>query len=169
MAKEDVYIKFILDELDNKNVDRAIVLAKFVKKWQVSDRTFDRYWKTANERHTEAVRALELERQGLLSESLKDEIQAQILTETEIDLILSKIVTGDIKVEEYIKGEPVIRDISPSDIIAAADKLYKRKGSYAPTKLANTTASGDDVNQITISMPAGFILDFPSNTDESTT
>ena len=157
MAKEDVYIKFILDELDNKNVDRAVVLAKFVKKWQVSDRTFDRYWKTANERHTEAVRALELERQGLLSESLKDEIQAQILTETEIDLILSKIAKGEIE------------DASIADKISACVQLYKRKGSYAPTKLANTTASGDDVNQITISMPAGFILDFPSNTDESIT
>ena len=162
MAKEDVYIKFILDELDNKNVDRAVVLAKFVKKWQVSDRTFDRYWKTANERHTEALRALELERQGLLSESLKDEIQAQILTETEIDLILSKIVTGGIQVEEYIKGEPVIRDVSPSDIIAAADKLYKRKGSYAPTKAAITDTEGKD-KDIPVLQPGPVLVAFPSN------
>ena len=95
----------------------------------------------------EAMRAKELEKQAAISESLKDEIQAQILTEIEIDLILSKIVTGDIKVEEYIKGEPVIRDVYPSDIIAAADKLYKRKGSYAPAKVAPTNPDGSAIEQ----------------------
>lgn len=51
----------------------------------------------------------------------------------------------------------------------AMEMLKQLLGYDKPTKLANTTSSGDDVHQITISMPAGFILDFPSNTDESTT
>lgn len=144
MAKADVYIDFIIDELQKDNVLYKDVVSVFCAKFRCSDRTFDKYWAMANKKHTETIRAKELEKQAAMSESLKDEIQAQILTETEIDLILSKIVTGGIQVEEYIKGEKVIRDVYPSDIIAAADKLYKRKGSYAPTKTALTDTDGKD-------------------------
>ena len=51
-SKSDTYIQFILDELKSGNVERGKVLAKVGKKWQMPARTFDRYWKKAQERHT---------------------------------------------------------------------------------------------------------------------
>lgn len=169
MAKADAYIDFILSELQSGNVVYKDVFKVFLSRFKCSEPTFVTHWKKANEKHMEAMRAKELEKQAAISESLKDEIQAQILTEIEIDLILSKIVTGDIKVEEYIKGEPVIRDVSPSDIIAAADKLYKRKGSYAPAKVAQTDPEGNAMAHLSIIAPVGVKLEFPSNTDGSDT
>lgn len=47
-----------------KGSDRATCLAKIVKKWQISTRTFDRHWKNANERY--------LERQNLTNKKLLD-------------------------------------------------------------------------------------------------
>ncbi len=175
MAKEDAYIEYIYNIIDKHKIQTANAAYKFHESDQnrpkpsVKLTQFKSYYKLANEKHTEAMRAKELEKQAAISESLKDEIQAQILTEIEIDLILSKIVTGDIKVEEYIKGEPVIRDVYPSDIIAAADKLYKRKGSYAPAKVAQTDPEGNAMAHLSIIAPVGVKLEFPSNTDGSDT
>ncbi len=48
MAKKEKYVDFIFGELTKGNVKREQVLSKFVKKWQTSSRTFDRYFKIAN-------------------------------------------------------------------------------------------------------------------------
>jgi len=50
MAKQETYISFIVDELRKGNINRENILSNFVEKWQTSSRTFDRHWKTANER-----------------------------------------------------------------------------------------------------------------------
>lgn len=152
-ANNDAKIEFIVEHLA-KGGERRDILAKFGEKWQDSDRTFDRLLKTASEINTERNKTKEAERQANVSEALKNEIQAEILTETEIDLIMSRIVDGNIEVREYIKGETVIRDTTPMEIIAAADKLYKRKGSYAPLKVADTDKDGNDKKQ-TIILPNG--------------
>lgn len=138
MAKEEAYIRYIYDIISKEKIKTANAAFKYHESDQnrpkpsVKLTQFKNYFKLANELHMEEVRAEESERQKLRSEARKNEIQDQILTEIEIDLILSKIAKGEIE------------DSSVADRISASDKLYKRKGSYAPTKLANTTASGDD-------------------------
>lgn len=149
-------IELIVSEL-KIGTKKEDIMANFGKNWQTPKDTFNKWYLIAKEKHTEANKAKELQRQELLSESLKDEIQAQILTELDIDLILSQIAKGEVE------------NTSPSDVIAACRELYKRKGSYKPTKISNTTVTGEDVNQLTISMPLGLTLQFPSNTDEAST
>jgi len=146
MAKgnNDAKIEFILSHLRN-GMQRQDILAKFGENWQDSSRTFDRLLKIAVETLQVENKTKEELRGTNLSEALKNEIQAQILTEQEIDLIMSRIVDGHVEVKEYIAGQPVIRETSPMEIIAAAKELYKRKGSYAPTKLANTKPDGTEL------------------------
>ena len=76
------------------------------------------------------------------AEELLEKAKGEIATELEIDAVLSRIVLGTFKrkrkiyaydrrnqrfVTAEIKEEPTCRDI-----ISAADRLYKRKGSYPP-------------------------------------
>lgn len=50
-ADKETIISEILIELNGIGNSRAEILAKVGKRWQMSDRTFDRVWKIAQERH----------------------------------------------------------------------------------------------------------------------
>lgn len=133
-------------------------------KSKLAENTFSSYWKIANERHREAQHAIKKATEVQSIEGELNKLKTLQLTKLDRMKIAESIAMGKAK---RIEGQILVP--SPSDQLKALDYLAKIDGDYAPTKLANTTASGDDVNQITISMPTGFILDFPSNTDESTT
>jgi hypothetical protein len=91
--------------------------------------------------------------QDNLSKKLKGEIEATIKSDLELDLILSQLATNNIEVEEFIQGTAVLRGITPSEQIAAIDKLYKRRGSYAPVKAAQTDIKGKDAPQTFVIQP----------------
>lgn len=146
-AGNDARIEFILTHL-RKGGQRKDILQLFAKNYKTSTKTFDNLLKKAKERIEDENKAKESQRQANIGEELKAEIQAEIASEIEIDLVLSKFIMGGATVEEFIKGEAVIRGISPMEVIAAADKLYKRRGSYAPVKQAQTDSKGNDVPDI---------------------
>lgn len=125
--------------------DRKHILQILAKTCRVSERTLDGELKQAKEAIRLEMEEAEAVRQALLSEQLKDEINASIKSDLELDLILSQIATGNLQIEEWVRGEPVLRNVAPIEQIAAIDKLFKRRGSYAPTKTANTDKSGNDV------------------------
>jgi hypothetical protein len=79
-----------------------------------------------------------------MSEQLKSEINASIASTLELDLVLSQIATGNLKIADWVKGEIVLRGVEPMEQIAAIDKLYKRRGDYAPLKQASTNTAGED-------------------------
>jgi hypothetical protein len=159
-------IDHIKDLMRDGIVNRNAAMAKFGEKWQnTKNRTFDRHWSTAKDEFNDELRANEAIREQTRTETLQGEIAANIATESELDLVLSKIAMGGCRVQEFIKGEAIIRDVTPTEIIMAADKLYKRKGSYSPTKIANTDSEGKDIAQLNIIAPVGLKLEFPNNTD----
>ena len=108
----------------------------------------DNELKEAREAIRLEMEAKECIRQAELSEQLKSEINAAIKSDLELDLILSQLAAGECLVEEYVKGVAVIRNISPLEQISAIDKLFKRRGSYAPLKQAQTNTAGEDVQPI---------------------
>lgn len=132
-AGNEARIEMVLSEL-RKGVERKAIIRKFSKTFKVTDRTFDVLISKAKERLAVENQAKEKERQAKISEELKAEIQAEIASDLELDLVLSKIVKGGYEVEEIIRGTPILRSVSPMEMIAAADKLYKRRGSYAAVK-----------------------------------
>jgi len=137
-------IDFVLDLLREGKV-RHEILAALGKMWQTPERTADRLIKSAAERLLQEQQAAEQARLDQLTEETKQAAKDAILSEIEIDAILSQIVRGNLQVVDWISGIPTIRDVTPTEIINAADKLYKRKGSYAPIKNANTDKEGNDV------------------------
>ncbi|MBN8852240.1 MAG: hypothetical protein BGO55_00660 [Sphingobacteriales bacterium 50-39] len=97
----------------------------------------------------EAIDAGKREKEETIREAKRQErirlAQEQVAHEFELDAILSSIATGTrtrkkkaaIWNPENKKFEIIVIEEEPTetDIISAADKLYKRKGSYAPTTL----------------------------------
>ena len=143
-SKSDTYIQFILDELKSGNVERGKMLAKVGKKWQMPARTFDRYWKKAQERHT-----IELQRINELKtkEYTQSEIEAfktQILSKQEKREFLRKIVHGEVTFEKFIvvKGEPKKVQVKADavEIMKAIDIDNRMAGDDAPLKTENNTA-----------------------------
>lgn len=130
-------------------MDRGAILEELSKTYKVSRATMDNELKVAREAIGSEMAAKEEIRQTNLSEQLKSEINASIKSDLELDLILSEIAIAGVTVEEYVKGEAVTRGVTPFEQIAAIDKLYKRRGSYAPLKQAQTDTEGNDVERVT--------------------
>lgn len=141
-------VDYILDLMRAGSHERIDVMARFGEKWQgTSTRTFDRYWKAAKDSYATEIKRKEAILEQTRAETLQAEISANIATESELDLVLSKIALGGCKVQEFIKGEAILRDVSPMEVVAAVAQLYKRKGSYAPTKVAPTNPDGTALEQ----------------------
>jgi transposase len=143
-AGNEARTEFILTEL-RKGLDRKDILQLFTKSYKVSVKTFDNLLKVAKERLAVENELKEKERQSKISEEMQAQISAEIASDAELDLMLSKIAMGGVNVEVLIKGDIVIRGVEPMEQIAAIDKLYRRRGSYAPTKSAATDTSGKDL------------------------
>lgn len=135
-----------MKELLRLGLDRKDIFQELSKTFKGTERTLDNELKEARECVRLEMLAKEELRLTNLSEQVKSEINASIKSDLELDLILSEIATAGVTVEEYIKGEAVTRGATPFEQIAAIDKLYKRRGSYAPLKQAQTTTDGQDIS-----------------------
>ncbi len=134
--KENIVTEILL-ELE-KGTERAKCLAKVGKKLQLSNRTFDRHWKTANERY--AVNQ-ESKQKALAEVSLdgeKEALKKAILSKHERMLILTQIALGEIPLQKPIvcAGEIKQIEVVPNwmDRKNAISELNKMDGSYAPIK-----------------------------------
>lgn len=132
--------KRILDIVSmlEKGATRKEVLQHFSKKCKLSARTLDNEMKEAKIAVDERNKEKERIRVEQTTRSIKNSVNEAIISESEIDAVLSTIVTGRLEVEEIIRGDAVLRSVSPMEVIAAADKLYKRKGSYAAAKVEHS-------------------------------
>jgi hypothetical protein len=111
---------------------------------------------------SDAINKGKREREEEMNEIRKQEririAKEQVAHETEIDAKLSQIALGTFrrkrKVPAYNRKTKVIEIVvieeepSETDIVAAADKLYRRKGSYAAAK-ADITSGGEKIKTST--------------------
>lgn len=80
----------------------------------------------------------------LISET-EEAVKKGLKSDLELEMILCQIASGNVEVEEWIKGESVLRSVSPMEVINAAKVIFTKRGSNAPTKVAQTNAAGEDV------------------------
>ena len=130
MTKTETYILFIQDNLRKGLVHRRNHLAKFVKKFQTTDRTFDRYWKIAQERHSIERGKLEIVKEENHIELEKEADKRDILNKIDTLEILTKIAKDD---KEYSKER-----------IKAMEVISKIEG-WQVTKVAQTDTEGNDL------------------------
>lgn len=103
-----------------------------------------------------AIDKLKQEEEAALKAAKQKEIERQaralVATEVELDAVLSQIATGKRTRKKKVlvfnpvekKHQAVTVETEPDEnaMIAAADKLYKRKGSYAAAKVQHEAGDG---------------------------
>lgn len=112
-------IELILVELD-KGSTFSSCLALNGTKWHLSERTFKRYWKEANQIYSERQQAILTEVNEQRVELEKERVKKAILTKEQRMEIATEIAIGE--------------ESSNGDKIKALDYLSKIEGDYAAIK-----------------------------------
>jgi hypothetical protein len=126
------YIDFILNELNSGNVQYKDVLLVFVSKFELTEQTFVRYWKKANETYLEQREAINNAKLEQSIETEKEAIKKAILSKHEALEILSEIAKGKHK---KVEGHLVI--ITANEQRGAIETMAKLNGWEAPKKTEN--------------------------------
>jgi vacuolar-type H+-ATPase subunit I/STV1 len=170
-VNKQVLIDFIISCLE-KGDKRSTILAKVGEEWQekVSERTFDRALKTANEQQKERLEKARKAADAAYIENnvnavktvLKSKIEKQAELQNEINLI-DKQINGEVeftfvvgnKVNKSHNGDVFMLPVQIQNELRARKLQYyaelnKMNGDYAPTKVANTDKDGNDVKQVII-------------------
>lgn len=122
--------------------ERKEILQKLSKTCKLSARTLDEEIKSAKIILSKRNEEKEAIRQATMSKDYAEALNEQIISDIEIEAVLCKIITNGVNVIEFIKGAPTLRDVTPSEIIQAAKTLYVKRGSNAPTKVADVNPDG---------------------------
>jgi len=140
---ETAQINFIADCL-RKGEQRKEILGKFGKKWEkVSRTTFDRRLRQA-EAHvaSEQQRIKEQAEQEVVKEA--DALKSKILTSLERQAILSDMAKGELETEVLLVTKDGIKKAKAkpthAERRAAIAELNKMSGDYAPAKSVVTIA-----------------------------
>lgn len=119
--------------------ERGDIVAMRGKKWQAGDRTIDRYI-------AKAKGLIDIDRKAKEKELLKahaaelEARKARIADELEIDEAMSAILRGEVLEERTVFDPSTKKFVKLKEApdmktrIAAAQELYKRKGSYGAVK-----------------------------------
>lgn len=117
------------------SVKRNVCLAKICEKWQISPRTFDRYWKEANDINGESQIKIKEAISEISIETAKADFKGRILSKLERQAILTQIALGELPLVKYIVADGVIqeREVAPNyaDRKAAIQELNKMDNAYA--------------------------------------
>lgn len=93
----------------------------------------------------EYTKELQEDRLSILTDEAQLTYRDAIVSDLEIEVVLSSIVTGSCGVEQFVEGKAVIRDITPTEMINAAKLLWQKRGALAPVKVAETDKDGNEV------------------------
>ena len=153
MTKTKAYVDFILTLMRSGDVDRGVIVSKFCKRFQTTERTADTYWKDAKEAYIIELEAINNKR---IEEYQSNEIEAfktQIRSKTErlisyqvqIEHIEKELITG--KTKELIsfkdgKAQMVDRDLTVFErnslrktLKELQAEISKIEGDYAPKQI----------------------------------
>lgn len=125
--------------------NRKQILQELAKVGNISSSTVDKWLKEARviaeARQAEAEETRIRETDALTVEALKSGLKSDL----ELEVFLCQLVMGDVFIEDIIKGTTVLRGVSPLERIKATELIYKKRGSCAPAKVAQTDKDGNDV------------------------
>lgn len=132
--KEDI-ITDMLIELE-RGVKRAECLAIIGKKWQISDRTFDRYWKKAQEQHKDRQKDTQRVIADTSTTAAVDRLKSAILTKEEALTLLTGIAN------EATKLTPTGIASAKSEQISAIKTIAELEGWNEAVKVEDVTKKG---------------------------
>ena len=136
MSKTKAYVDYILELMRSGDIDRSIIVSKFCKKFQTTERTADTYWKDAKE-------AYNIELDEIKSKSVEDyrqneleRLKSQILDRDKILEMQSNLVK--LAYNKMVKAKEPL----PSDLQAynsTIERYSKLLGLDAPKQIEQKT------------------------------
>ena len=129
---KQIYIDFIISELNNGNVEAEKVCAVFCSKFQKSERTFYNYWDLANKSHKEQRDLINNAKTEQTIATEKEAVKKAILQKHEALEILTEIAIGKAK-----KVEGTIVMPTANERRGAIETMAKLEGWEAPKKIEN--------------------------------
>jgi len=149
MTKTETYISFIIDKLKSGVVDYKDNVSVFCAKFRCSDRTFDKYWKLANERHKDTLNKANKAKDELFIESEKEAFKRNLLTKEEKREILAQIARGEMLVDKIVATKDGFKNVKSkpdlADRMKAIELESKMTGDFAPTKIDSTLKGVDEI------------------------
>ena len=122
--KGQAYINYIEDELRKGNVGFRNVFTVFASKFQLSEKTFSKYWKLANTAYSERMAEIKAEKDSIQAEHQSDTAKRSLLTSDQKREALAKIVLNDFSKD--------------ADKIRAINELNRMDGDHSAQKVENT-------------------------------
>lgn len=151
-ASKQIIIDAIIKEIEQGKTYTK-VMAVNGRKWQMPERTFNRYWKTANEQHIVKQQEIKKELAEVDKQAAIEARKKAIMTANERKELLTKLINGEIKAKRpFVIGGKIMEypeEPTHRDRISAIAELNKMEGDYAPTKIAQTDKHGNDIKQKT--------------------
>ena len=152
MSKTKAYVDYILDLMRSGDIDRIVIVSKFCKKFQTTERTADTYWKEAKEAYKIELEAINDKRTEIYQSEQIEAFKPQIKTKLErlltyqshIDKIELELITG--KTQDVYNTKDglqfIERDLSTLEknslrktLKELQSEISKIEGDYAPTKI----------------------------------
>ena len=130
---KQAYIDFIVSELNKGNVQYKDVMLVFVSKFELTEQTFVRYWKKANESHKQQRELINNAKIDTTIATEKEAVKKAILSKHEALEILTEIAVGKPK---KVEGQIVMP--SANERRGAIETMAKIEGWEAPKKTENT-------------------------------
>ena len=138
MSKQEKYITFIVDELRKGSVSHKEVFAlTCCNLRQMSKRSFDKYWKIANEHYTDELQAIQKQKTAIHTETELNITRANVLNKLQAKEILSQIAKkeqskpsekiqaiktlADLEGWNDLKAGPITITVNPIDVVIPED------------------------------------------------
>lgn len=150
------YVDFIINELIKGNVSYSDVSLVFFSKFKLSVPTFAKYWKIANETHRATQKEAQQAIKDITIETAVEGAKQGLKSKLEFVLEIQKMLDDDIYEESVLdlktgRVTRFHRKLTPLERKALYERISKFEGMDAPTKVAQTTVAGDDLQPITLS------------------
>lgn len=143
MSKTKAYVDYILELMRSGDIDRSVIVSKFCKKFQTTERTADTYWKDAKE-------AYNIELDEIKSKSVEDYRQSELERLKSNILDRDKILEMQSNLVKLAYNKMVkAKEPLPSDLQAynsTIERYSKLLGLDAPKQIEQkTTVEGINI------------------------
>lgn len=144
MTKQQAYIDFIVSELQAGNVLFERVFELFRTKFNTARPTFSKYWKMAQQAHSEARQEIERKKSKEYTEAeLKRAREAGISREKAVEMMANVV---KLSYNRVINSKADAKDVQSFN--NAFDKYARLEGLNKPDKIAQTDSDGDDISPL---------------------
>lgn len=144
MTKQELYIQYIVGQLQSGVTDPTAMVAGFCSNFHKSERTFWNYWPEASEAHLKAQQLINEQRdKDFVTSSIEAQNEAVLNRQEVLEMTSKVVVLAYNQVVESNGGDKSIYAFA-----AAVDKLNKLEGYEKPTKVAATDSEGKDTKTV---------------------